>query len=213
MVRYVLDRGGHDSVDVFSKKHHLEMVEFMYRDDPKINVISINPRDANHELELVYEHAKRNSQKDFLRVGHEFYSKEPSSEKNCWEYFYEQLNIPHHIKVDYFKLKVDRQEEQRVYDKLNPNNEDYIFVHDESSTSHYPLKIESNLKVIKNDSTENAFYFTKILREAKEIHVVESSFKCMLDLLDTQGKLYYHDREYNTLGKTFKEWEIVRYEN
>ena len=61
---------------------------------------------------------------------YEYYPKNPDENKNCWEYFYEQLDIPHNIKDEYFRVDVDEEEEDRVYKKLNPNNEDFIFVHD-----------------------------------------------------------------------------------
>jgi len=213
LIRYLLEKDGYDSIDIFSKKNHFEMIKFMYRDDPRINVININSNDGGSvEYNFVANYRQKNKQKKFLRVGHEHLPPDHVNKtKNCWEYFYEQLNMPHKIKIDYFKLKEDLHEENRVYNKLNPSNEEFIFVHDVSSVGKFSLNIESDLKMIKNDVSENVFHFTKILREAKEIHVIDSSFKCMLDMIPTTGKLHYHEIKKYPLGNTFKDWEIVSY--
>ena len=122
--------------------------------------------------------------------------------------FHQKLNI--HIS--------DVKEEERVFNKLNPENEDFIFVHDESSSGKVDLKIDTNLKIIKNDITENIFHFAKVLKEAKEIHLMESSFKSMAEHFPTDGELYFHDNRAESvlkhpIGKLFKEWKVLNYES
>ena len=207
MVRYILDVGEYEEINIIAKDPYTYMISHMYRDDSRIHVIKI---DGDNEYTEVEKYRNSNPKKEFIRIGHEYYAPVPGENKNCWEYFYEQLNIPHETKDDYFRVDVDEKEEQRVFEKLNPNDEDYIFVHDEPSTGKMDLEIKSNLKIIRNDISENIFHFTKILREAKEIHLVESSFKSMVEHFPTTGKLYFHEKKEHPLGKHFKEWEILK---
>jgi len=50
-----------------------------------------------------------------------------------------------------------------------------------------------------------------ILKEAKEIHVMESSFKSVIEHLPSCDKIYFHDFRGHPLGKTKKNWQIVNY--
>ena len=67
------------------------------------------------------------------------------------------------------------------------------------------------MKIIRNDIDENIFHFTEILRKAKEIHVMESSYKSMVEHFPTEGKLFFHNLREHPLGKTKKDWEIIEY--
>tara|TARA_R100001082_G_scaffold20007_1_gene9757 strand:+ start:116 stop:817 length:702 start_codon:yes stop_codon:yes gene_type:complete len=211
MIRYLMEKNEYEQLDVIAKHQYSEMVSYMYRDDKRIKVVSIDANNAEEEYSEVYLYRNLNPEKEFITVGHEYYREIPGEYKNCWEYFYEQMEMPHEIKVDYFKVEPDEAEEDRVFQKLNPDNEDFIFVHDICSYGKVDLNIDSNLKIIRNDISENIFHFTKILREAKEIHLMESSFKSMAEHFPTNGKLYFHNNREHPLGKTFKEWEILEY--
>ena len=78
-----------------------------------------------------------------------------------------------------------------------------------------PTKI-SKIKIEKStDTFNNIFFYLKLIKEAHEIHVINSSIFCLADRVATSGKLYVHNiykqktfREYMTL---FKNWEVVNY--
>ena len=107
-------------------------------------------------------------------------------------------------------MQRDMDEEERVYNKLNPSNEEYIFVHDDE-TRGFKIDIDNDLKIIRNDITENIFHFPMILEKAKEIHVMESSFKSMVEHFDVDGDLYFHDFRQHPLGRHVKKWKVVEY--
>lgn len=207
MVRYFSELYDENMIQVFSKPQYLEMVEYMYRDNEKINVNLVND-----EYPGVIDFLNQNESTvdDFFRVGHEHYPKNPADDKNCWEYFYEQLEFDYDVKYDYFSVVRDMDEEKRVYNKLNPSDEDYIFVHDDESRG-FKIDVENDLKIIRNDITENIFYFPMILEKAKEIHVMESSFKSMVEHFDVSGDLYFHDFRQHPLGRHVKNWKVVEY--
>ena len=217
MVRYILENSEHDKVVVFSKPNYFDMIEYMYRDTENIEVVKISKEDEYGDVKKALDDSKA---KYFVRIGHEYYpgkQAELSEDKNCWEFFYEQVEIPYSVRYDYFHVDRDPEEEQRVFDKLNPNNEPYIFIHEDAArgfTLDRDHFIDKNLKIIENDVTENIFHFTKILEEAQEIHCMESSFKTLIDFYCKQDNLFYHDiRESQPLGQhSSPKWKVIKYD-
>ena len=210
IIRFLSD--GYESVDVFAKKSYASMVEYMYRDSNKINIVVIDGNEYDEVAKYLRDQKEqdwfdnKNGNEDsinFLRIGHENYPPNAPADKNCWELFYDQLNLPHEIKYEYFHIESDEEEEDRVYNKLNPDNEDFIFVHEESSMGVFPFNLDTDMKIIRNDVEENIFHFTKILNKAKEIHVMESAFKSMVE--------HFHNNREHPLGKTKKDWEVIEY--
>jgi hypothetical protein len=216
MVRYILKESEFDEVHIFSKHQYWEMIEYMYRDNDKIIVVKI---DGNKdEYEQVAEYANSGKCSHFLRVGHEFYpfEEEEKYDKNCWEFFYDQVKIPYEVRTDMFYVERDTKEEERVLSKLNPNNEKFIFVHDDESRGFKVDRkhiLNPDLLVIENDITENALHFFLILEKAEEIHCMESSFKSLIDLYAQTDHIFYHDFRNQPLGNyTTKKWSIIKYD-
>ena len=216
MVRYILEHSDHDQVYVFSKSNYFSMIEYMYRDTDKIQVIEISKDDEYGDVQRAVEKTGGR----LLVIGHQFYpgkQAELSQNKNCWEFFYEQVQIPYDVRYNYFKVERDPAEEERVFNKLNPNNEPYIFIHEDAARGflldrdHF---LDRGLKVIENDVTENIFHFTKILEEAQEIHCMESSFKTLIDFYCEQDNIFYHDiRESQPLGQhSSSKWSVITYD-
>jgi|TARA_R110000744_G_scaffold15534_2_gene43202 hypothetical protein len=213
MVRYIAEHTEHEKVAVFSKSNYFSMIDYMYRDTDSIEVVEISKDDEYEDVKRIADGNR------LLVVGHQFYpgkQAELSQDKNCWEFFYEQVQIPHKVRYDYFYVERDLEEEQRVFNKLNPDNEPYIFIHEDAARGflldrdHF---IDSDLKVIENDVTENIFHFTKILEEAQEIHCMESSFKTLIDFYCEQDNIFYHDiRESQPLGQhSSPKWKVIKY--
>jgi len=216
MVRYILKNTNYDKIHVFSKSNYYDMIEYMYRDNPNIYVAQI---DKNlNEDQQVFQYVKESGIEDFLRVGFENYpfGQEHLHDKNCWEFFYDQVKIPYSARTDYFYFERDNEQEVRLSKKLNPENKPYIFVHDDKSRGYEVDRkhfLDSKLLVVENDITENIFYFTKILEEATEIHCMESSFKSLIDLYAGTNKIFYHDFRNQPLGNyTNKKWSVIKYD-
>lgn len=215
-IRFFLLTNGFNKINLFVKSSYYDMIQYMYSDEDRINLIPIDPK-IDEDLQVFAYMRKINNGK-LLRVGFENYpfGKEIEENKNCWEYFYEQLNVPYDVKVNFFYVERNVEEEERLYKKLNPSNEPYIFLHDDSdrgfSINHEYIS-NKNLKIIKNDKSENIFYFLKILENAEEIHCMESSFKSLIEIYAKTEKLFFHDFRNHPLGtKTNKKWRIVKYD-
>jgi hypothetical protein len=215
MVRYMLKNFDLSKVYVFSKSNYFNMIEYMYRDEDRIEVVKIDKnRNEDEQVKLFLE--GRKDPISFLRIGFENYpsGREGVDNKNCWEYFYDQVKIPHNVRTDYFYVKRDEKEELKLLQELNPKGKPYIFVHDDPERGYNvdKNKLPENFHIIRNDNTKNIFYFTKVLEDAKEIHCMESSFKSLIDFYSQTADLYYHDFRGQPLGnRTNREWTVVNY--
>jgi len=215
MVRYIQQKQGR-KVSVFSKSNYYPMIEYMYRDTDNIEVIQISKDDEYGDVRKVVAE----DDGELLVVGHQFYPgkrAELEQDKNCWEFFYEQIQIPYEVRYSHFHVQRDEKEEQRVFDKLNPHNEPFIFIHEDAArgfTLDRKHFLDDTLKTVENDVTENIFHFTKILEEAQEIHCMESSFKTLIDFYCKQDNIFYHDiRESQPLGQhSSPKWSVITYD-
>ena len=215
MVRYLLKNLEVSKVYVFSKSSYFNMIDYMYRDEDKIEVIKID-KDLNEDNQVRMFLEGKEDSLSYLRVGCENYStgREIIDNKNCWEYFYEQVQIPYNVRTDYFYVERDDQQELNLLDALNPDKKPYIFVHDDPERGYRvdASKLPPDIHVIRNDNTKNIFHFTKVLENAEEIHCMESSFKSLIDIYAKTPDLYYHDFRGHPLGeRTNREWGLVKY--
>jgi len=227
----------YDKVNIFCKECYSYMVTYMYRDNPKINVITIpDGIDENYfvkhyldgttctmeQLKGLQPMDTFEGQVEFLKIGHDNYpwGQEEKLGKGCAEIFYDLVNIPYIKRFEEFYYERDPKEEKRVYDKLNPNDEEYIFVHDDASRG-YPIDDDrvfeyndgKEIKIIRNDMSENLFFYGMILEKAKQIHCMESSFRSIVEILDTTDELYFHSfrTEAYVGNSTRREWKEVPY--
>lgn len=222
MIRIFLEEYDFEKVNVFAKQRYSDMIKYMYRDEPNISVVTVPNED---EYKTILEYIEKNDVKNFIKVGHEFYpwGREEELGMGCAEIFYQQMQIPYERRFDDFYYKRDLKEEQRVYEKLNPNDEEYIFVHDDASRG-FEIPIEElehlagteGIKIIRNDITENLFHFGMVLEEAKQIHCMESAFRSLVEVLDTTDELFFHNFREGASGylgnSTLREWSEVKYD-
>lgn len=234
MVRYFLRESEYDKVYVFTKTSHKKSVDWMYRDDDRIETIGVseNMEENAHKitrmirtiidrddenLELLQQLTRQRSaillannsyepSDDFLIVGQEFYKDKGNDIGGmpCDMIFYEQINVPYSERFDSCYWERDMEEEERVYKKLAPEDGNYIFVHDDPTRLEVPggfvigdNEVGDKSTIIRNDLSESIFHFGKLLENAKEIHCMESSIRCMIEyfkpnLIKNKVKLYMH---------------------
>jgi hypothetical protein len=167
----------HGQVSVFTKHHNFKNVEHMYRDDDNIIVISAG-EDADAD-----DYIRKNNiiDSDVIKVGF----------KRLWEIgapsfdigFYSLAGLPFEDRFNKFQYVRDAEKEDFVYNQLNPNNEPYIFIHDDASRGFRidRSRINSSLKVIENDMRFGIFDFLKVIENAQEVHVMQSSMKDLIN--------------------------------
>tara|TARA_R100001079_G_scaffold56785_1_gene29070 strand:- start:1026 stop:1775 length:750 start_codon:yes stop_codon:yes gene_type:complete len=228
LVRYVKQEmvpSEFDKIHVFAIKSHFPIIDYMYRDDEDIIVQEVRNYEKEYEdaqnIVISYQDKTERGQCGVLTVGHQHYmgskGRDVAEGKNCWEYFYEQLNFPLETRVNKFYVQRDMEEENRVFDKLNPTGEPYIFLHDSPERGYVIDRnhfVNKNIKVIENDLEENPLHLLRVIEEAKEIHCIESSLKSIIEFYENAELLFYHDLRNHTLGKYAKEkWKTIKYDN
>lgn len=191
MVRHFVDLYG--EVTIFCKERYRSNVEYMYRDSSKINIIS-----AEQEW-MVPAFLNQLNEQQYLKIGFEnlphYEQNFEKIKKTFDEAFYELANVDFLVRFEKFFILRNEQREQEALSYLNPNNEPYIYVHDDSNRGFTidPAKHRQDLKIIKNDFKFNLFEMRKILEEAEEIHTMQTG---MLDFMNSfalkKPKIFHH---------------------
>jgi len=165
-------------VIIFAKSHNLVSVQFMFRDIPNLEIVEGDDDIA----------------KAFLREHPEMQAKLIGFGKLNWVtgakldiQFYEQAGLPIDKKYSEFKVVRDSEREEALFDKLVPEGvEDYIFLHHDPER-HFGIKPEflPDLPVVQPspDETDCIFDYCKIIENASELHLIDSAFQHMTDLL------------------------------
>jgi hypothetical protein len=169
-------------VILFVKPHNYNNVKFMFRDLPNIDYFIGDDKD-------VHDYLKANKPDNLVTVGFDYCKGYP---KTFDVLFYESVNIPFEKRFTDFYLKRDLDSENRLIEKLNPNKEKYIFLHEDLSRGckiNRDRIINKNIKVIESafnftDQNKIPFFdYISLIEQAEEVHVMESSFKALIDSL------------------------------
>ena len=201
MVRHFAEQ--YDHVDVFAQDKNYESCKFMYRDSEKIKVIAASNGAQSH-LEIMNFFKEYDG--EVIIPGHDSYFKNMDLWEKlniaCSEAFYYLANVPWEYKTTKFYVERNYEEEERVLKKLNPNNKDYIFVHDDPKRNLF-IEMESKYKIIRNDPSVLLFNMLGVLENAKELHLMGSSLICLVDCLplpNKEIKRYFHNFRNEKLG-------------
>jgi hypothetical protein len=208
----------YDKVYLFAKSKYKEMISTLYKDLNNLEIICVSD-DPSKERQDVNKFFSDNPEIERFILGHENYFSNLQfynhMNLSCTEAFYYLARMPYLYKYKGFYLERNSEEEERIFNKLNPNNEKYVFVHDDSKLG-FNINIDSELKIIRNDITENMFHMIKILENAEEIHCMSSSFLCLIDCLSEKinfKKLFLHYKVRNVQiypNSLSNKWTILK---
>jgi hypothetical protein len=136
--------------------------------------------------------------------------------------FYIQAEIDFNKRWNSFLVTRNSTKENHLYNLLNPNQENYIFLHEDSSRGYLIDRdyIPSSMRIItpSADPTKfDIFDYRKIIEKACEIHVIESSFAAYIESLDINVPLFAHRYSRPHASNDFrheftyrKKWNIIR---
>lgn len=193
LVRNLYEKYG--SVDLFCYGYNEANVKYMYRDLKNLNTIPVS---SDQEADSII--IENNF--DVLKIGFENLHMSELSQSFDIE-FYKMADLPFCSKFDDFYLERDMDKEFTILKDLNPNDEPYIFIHGDLDMS----KIRQDIKIIHNPKEYSLFNLISLLENAEEIHVMESSLKCLINQYKlNKPKLFYHNyvkycsEFYNTKG-------------
>lgn len=110
------------------------------------------------------------------------------------EAFYRQANVPSAHRYSHFQLDRDLHMEETF---TKPTS-DYVFVHDDASRG-FRIDVDTRLPVVRPGTaderphSDNVFAFIGLMQGAVELHLCDSSFAHLADLLDIlPGRRYLH---------------------
>jgi hypothetical protein len=164
----------HPKLYVYSKLKYFYTVEFMYRD---LNNLTVLPMEEIGAYNFVTYYGISNFYKIGLLPG-------TTVEKG----FYQQAGVEFDKKWGSFRVDRDAGREQQMFDHFNLVPKKYIFFHDDIERNQIinSDKVEDKSLPIfraRPEHTNNIFDFCKIIENAREIHVIESCFMFMIDLM------------------------------
>lgn len=199
-----------------AKEHNFTTIKFMFEKNDKVEVFKIGSHNEYQDIKS-YSELKN---LEILKVGFENLklNKEFNTE------FYQQLNLSYNISFDYFDPNYVELENKNLLKHLRkyykcPDR--YIILHLESSTGAYDIRklnIKSDLPYIliekKSDVFSNILYYLDALKEAEEVHCINSSVFTLVDRISTNGKLYFHNikkEPYKSFTAFNKSWNYIDY--
>ena len=166
--------------------HNVEALRYMYRDNPRIKVVTQEEQPVTIHYKVQFPAICENVL--------ELYGVAMGG-NNAAMKFYGKAEVPFKFRKEKFYLERDLEEEKRTLDLLNPNGEDFIFIHDDPLRG-FNIDIDTDLKVIRNTPDVSFFSMLGVIAKAKEIHCMSSSYFCLIDCMpDSAFKApkFYHN--------------------
>ena len=133
LVRVLLDRWKVDKLGLFCKAMNEDHIRFLYRDEPRINIIPVelprdNPTDEIEKIDSFVGGVK--SGKDWLngedstfyRLGFDVYRKMRvacNGRLSFDQIFYQQAQVPYRHRFDRFYVQRDAESEQVTYNRIS----------------------------------------------------------------------------------------------
>jgi hypothetical protein len=173
MVRKLSKDNPDSEIWVSSYHHNLENVKFMYRDNPKINIVGVSSDlETNNHLDT--------TQYDLVISTFISGTKYNDYSKYGDDAFYLLVEMSPNIKTEYFNIERDYIKEQKIYEELiiNQNIDEYIFIHEKEDQGILidRNKIKNNLPIIYAEKKYKTFELLGVIEKAKECHIISSSF-------------------------------------
>jgi hypothetical protein len=183
-------------IHVFCKQRNSSMVQWMYRDEPRIVIESIdNSQKEGQAVKRTMRDCKSNN---LLKVGHRALRPLELRHPKLFfdQLFYLQIGLPYEVRFSQCYWARDMDEERRVFEKLAPAGA-YAFVHDDPARGYQIDTSDIGLPIVRNDTSESIFHLGLLLERATEVHCMESSIRCMMESLCFQNTtLVYHNFRY-----------------
>jgi hypothetical protein len=209
----------YEKVFLFAKPGYVNNVIYMYRDNPRIKMIAMddaqvksfmrfNPNNNYLVVGITPQWFKRlDVDKEFETFDHGFYVAADVSFDDKWNKFYFERDI--------------EKEKQAFYSIFNlKDNEEYAFVHDDPKRNRiFDSKyLPKGITLIRPVDYPNVglFDFIYTIENAKETHVMNSSFSCLIDtMLLKTNSLFLHQYARNDMGsnpnhKLKLNWTILK---
>jgi hypothetical protein len=194
-----------NDIILFVKPHNYENVKFMYRDLKNIDYVI-------GDDSIAEKYIKDNNITNLLKIGFDELDRSVNFDLS----FYRLAKIDFEKKWTDFYIDRDKKKEKELFNSLEIKENEYIFIN-EDKTKGYKLnenKYRHDIPIITSEMSCGLFDLCYTVENALEIHLMESSIKCLSDHINIKtDKLFYHSyvRNYpKTLRVTSRRnWTIL----
>lgn len=194
------------------KSRDFDNISYLYKNNPKIILFKI---EHDTEVNDISSFAKSHNKK-ILKVG--FKKRKPPFNKS----FYDQFKLPYEISIEKFNFERNEIKEIELLNHLKniyQVSDKFQLVHNQSSYGRVDLNVNNSLPIItiekETDIFKNIFYYSKIIELASEIHCLDSSFLHLVERINTNAKLFFHNikKEGQSGADVFllKKWREIKY--
>ena len=220
-------RNLYDKIYLIIRNDSYELINFYTKDITNIQILYEEKQNIDDNgIQFVinkYNNINLNNV-DFLGIGcHDSSRRDQYNNKfrfidNCFvKGFYLSYDIPYIERINSFNISRDYKLEEEIYNKfINLYGNDYILYHE--SIENY----DTHKKIVNLNKISNIYFdYIKVLENAIEIHLLDSSWAAICYLLDSKYKLFqnknipiylYAKRNYNQMfldPVKLENWKII----
>lgn len=208
-------------VTVLAKDHNYPSVAFMYRDTSNITVLEIHKTPLElTETSVILDTPNRDQLTfDLIKIIGLNYLVWDDQSIQFEKQLYDIAGVPLMKKWSNFFVERDLKKERVLFKKVALKH-DYVFVHEDPERKYIINRdlLNKDLAVITPDKdlTNNIFDYCTLIENAKELHVIDSSFMFLIDCLpyhNPKQKLFVHryarDNNECLLPILKKDWGIL----
>lgn len=197
-----------DNCYVLCKHHNKPSVEHMNSELPNVEVVSVGDDAEANNWVNTFDGEKilcGHTAKDWhlVLVGKRKFN----------QVFYDQVGLD---ASEQYNWQPKEATDPDVMKLIPGINERFIFVHEGGSSGKHLInkeKISSDLPIIKPSiNAPTIFHYLPLIRKAKEVHCIDSSFALMIDQCeDIEDNLYWHRyaRSTQCSPKLKEKWNVI----
>lgn len=192
-----------NDIVLFVKPHNFENVQYMYRDLKNIDYIIGDDSVAEKFI-------TDNNITNLLKIGFDKLDYRYKFD----EAFYRQIGMDFEKKWTDFYLERNEKAEKEALKWFGFKEGEYIFINEDPSRGFTMGRYRKDLPIINSNNPFPLFDLCYVIENAAEIHLMESSIKCLVEHLDLKtDKLFYHSymRNYppNIQVTSKRKWTIL----
>lgn len=120
------------------------------------------------------------------------------------QWFYRQAGMAYEERVKWCPVQeaAKKVKQTRVSDRFP-----YDFIHDVGSIGVFRIDYQTDRMVFRPGKHGSILQYVDLLKNATEIHCIDSSFFHLVESVETTGKLFYHKlRPNSTYYNSIKQW-------
>ena len=188
-----------DKIFLPCKNQNIDSVKFMFRDEPKVEIMPV----ANDDHAKAIADVMRPPVYDVIRIG--MFSKDVFDARKWDQEFYRHAGVPFEKRWSAFKLLREKATE------IQPPGINFVLAHEDPSRSCLlnPQLLPPDVRVIRTEKKGNIFQWCKCIEAASQLHFMESSMAVLADTLEIPDqRRVIHSYVRKSVPPTFRStWE------